>query len=179
MRATAVSNSYARVLFDLANGAKKVDVVSANILALGVLCSKMHPVFVAVDRQAPISKKNEFLSVLLSFGKFDDITKKFLELLRLENKLSFLSDIANAFARLHRESEDVIEVKVRSVVELDKSAENKLTKFLNDVLKKEVSIENIVDQNIMGGVVIEIGSYVIDNSFVNKLRRIKLDAEKV
>lgn len=179
MRATAVSNSYARVLFDLANDAKKVDVVSDNIQALGVLCSKMYPVFVAIDRQAPISKKNEFLSVLLSFGKFHDITKKFLELLRVENKMSFLSDIANAFAELHRESDNVIEVKVRSVVALDKSAEDKLTKFLNDVLKKEVSIENIVDQNIMGGVVIEIGSYVIDNSFVNKLRRIKLDTDKV
>ncbi len=179
MRAKAVSNSYARVLFDLANGAKKVDVVSGNIQALGMLCSKMHSVFVAIDKQAPISKKNDFLSVLLSHGKLHDITKKFLELLRMENKLSFLSEIAHAFTGLHRESENVVEVKVRSVAKLDKSARNKLASFLNDVLKKEVSIENIVDQNIMGGVVIEIGSYVIDNSFVNKLRRIKLDADKV
>ena len=179
MRATAVSHAYAKVLFDLANSAKKIGVVNVDIQALGVLCKKAHSVFVAIDKQAPISKKNEFLSVLTSHGKLHDVTKKFLELLRVENRLSYLYDISKAFADLYRRHENIIEVRVRSVEKLDRSDENKLSKFLNDVLKKEVSINNIVDKQIMGGVVIEIGSYVIDNSFVNKLRRIKLDADKV
>lgn len=179
MRAAAVSKSYARVLFDLASSANKVDVVNKDIQALGLLCKKMNSLFLSIDQQAPIKKKKEFLSVLLSHGKLNYLTKKFLELLRIENKLSCLYYVSESFTDLYQENENILQVKVRSVEKLDKIAENKLTKFFSDLLKKQVSIDNVTDKHIMGGMVIEIGSYVIDNSFVNKLRRIKLDTDKI
>ena len=68
---------------------------------------------------------------------------------------------------------------IKDKVDKDDKIKKNIVEVLNDILKKEIIIDNVVDQGIIGGVVIEIGSYVIDSSFENVLRRIKLSTNDI
>ena len=179
MRIASISHSYAKVLFSLAKDAGELNVVLKDIKALGLLCKKMHQIFTLIDKQATIGTKAEFLNTIMSYGKFSGSTKKFLELLKSENEIALLFDISQSFMGLYRKDQNVVLVKVKSVEKIGKDTETKLMEMLKDSLKKEIEIDNVVDQSIMGGIIIEIGSYVIDSSFLNKLRRIKLAVDEV
>jgi len=179
MRTTAVALSYAKVLFSLANNMKMLDVVNKEIQILGGVCQKMSRLFALIDKQASVDTKNSFLTSLKSHGGFNEVIIKFLDLIRLENKFSLLFEISEAFTNLYRKDKNIAVVKVTSVEVIDDKTKKNIVKVLNDILKKEIIIDNVVDQGIIGGVVIEIGSYVIDSSFENVLRRIKLSTNDI
>lgn len=179
MKTTSVSNSYAKLLFGLASNAKKLEAVSADIQVLGALCKNMPSVFISIDKEASVNIKKDFLNTLISYGQLSDVTIKFLELVKRENKFAFLFGICESFGDLYRKDKNILVVTIKSVKQFPKPLELQISKELKNILKKEIKIDNIVDPAIMGGVIIQIGSYVIDNSFLNKLRLLKLSAEKV
>ena len=139
----------------------------------------MSRLFGLIDKQASVETKNNFLTSLKSHGGFSEVIIKFLDLIRLENKFSLLFEISKAFTSLYRKDKNIAVVKVTSVEVIDDKTQKNIVAVLNDILKKEIIIDNVVDQGIIGGVVIEIGSYVIDSSFENVLRRIKLSTNDI
>ena len=66
--------------------------------------------------------------------------------------------------------EDATEVKITSAFALDDEQRKKITKKLKDILGRELTIKEQVDPREVAGIVINIGSLVLDGSFKNKIR---------
>ena len=65
-----------------------------------------------------------------------------------------------------------IEVKVTSAVEIEKELQNDLKAILEKQMGKKINLTNYVDKSIIGGLVLQIGSDLIDISVKNKIFKI-------
>ena len=66
--------------------------------------------------------------------------------------------------------EDIVEVSITSAFALDDGERKKILKRLKDILGRELSIKEKVDPQQVAGMVINIGSLVLDGSLKNKIR---------
>ena len=65
-----------------------------------------------------------------------------------------------------------LKVNVTTVKTIDDSLKKKLIEILSNKTKRRVSISNIVEKDILGGIIIEMGSNLIDISIKNKISKI-------
>ena len=77
------------------------------------------------------------------------------------------------FLELYYESKGMLFGEVRSVRVLDEETLNKLEKAISDNLGQKVALENIVDEDILGGVKVTVRDYVWDGSYRTKLENLK------
>ena len=69
--------------------------------------------------------------------------------------------------------------KVQSVIPLDEAAKKSLEEKLNQVTGKTVTIDNIINPEIMGGLIVQVGDKIIDGSIKRKLEHMKHDLAQI
>jgi F-type H+-transporting ATPase subunit delta len=89
---------------------------------------------------------------------------------RRERVLDYLPDIYKTVAGRIR---GVVPIKVQTAIPLTEERLAKLQKNLEKLTKKKVEIENVVDQEIIGGMIIRIENKIIDGSITNHLKNLK------
>ncbi len=94
-------------------------------------------------------------------------------LLAKNSRLNILEDVLKRYLELHISDNKEIEVKVSSVVKINDSLENNLKKILSKNGKLKVKIINLIDKDLLGGLIIQIGSNLIDTSIRTKLNTLK------
>src|SRR6185436_1681035 len=103
----------------------------------------------------------------------DDAFARFLEALVENRRLALLPEIADAYAELKREHERVLQVTVRSAVALDADTEQAMRAALKRRFGREIELHTAVDENLIGGAVIDAGDVVIDGSVRGRLARMQ------
>ena len=90
-----------------------------------------------------------------------------------ENKrLSLVPAISELFENLKAQQEKFSDVQVLSAFDLNSSVESALAEKLKTVLLTDVSLKTVVDQSLIGGVVVRAGDTVIDGSVKGRLNKL-------
>jgi F-type H+-transporting ATPase subunit delta len=97
---------------------------------------------------------------------------RFLGELAAHRRMALLPEVAELFERYKRESESQLLVKVTSAMALDAAQAEQLKASLKRRFKREIELETAVDPELLGGVVIDTGSEVIDGSARGRLARL-------
>lgn len=95
-------------------------------------------------------------------------TYEFVFLLLRCNALSSLSEILRNYKRTRVET-GVLEIEVRTTVPLTNEEKESLYKSFAEKMKKPVSIKNVIDPEIIGGVVVKSGDIMIDASLKSRI----------
>ncbi len=95
-------------------------------------------------------------------------TYDFVFLLLRCNALSSLSEILRNYKRTRVET-GILEIEVKTAVPLTNEEKEILYKKFSEKLKKPVSIKNIIDSEIIGGVVVKSGDIMIDASLKSRI----------
>jgi F-type H+-transporting ATPase subunit delta len=101
--------------------------------------------------------------------------QNFVRTLAENRRLLLLPEIAAHYEALRAEAENTVDVEVVSAVELDAAQTQKLTRALNDRLRRRVRMRNSVDASLLGGAVIRAGDLVIDGSLKGRLERLRTE----
>jgi F-type H+-transporting ATPase subunit delta len=102
-----------------------------------------------------------------------DIAVKFLGLLLKKNRLSYVSAIASAYESLLDEEAGRRRVTVTAARALDQQEQDALTRKLEAVTGRTISMEVVVDPGTLGGLVIRSGSVSYDASVKGQLERLR------
>jgi F-type H+-transporting ATPase subunit delta len=103
------------------------------------------------------------------------VTLNFLLLLVDRGRISFLEGICKQFQVLLRELKQTVLAEVTSTVELtDAQKEAVRQRVMGMVTAQQVELETRIDPELIGGVIIKVGSQVVDASLRGQLRRIGL-----
>ncbi|WP_049620787.1 F0F1 ATP synthase subunit delta [Frateuria defendens] len=102
----------------------------------------------------------------------DGAFARFLGELAAQRRLALLPEVAELFEEYKRESEQQLLVKVTSAMALDAAQAEQLKASLKRRFKREIELETAVDPALLGGVVIDTGSEVIDGSARGRLARL-------
>lgn len=102
-----------------------------------------------------------------------DVTRNLLETLADNRHFSLLEEITEQLEKIVNASENQSLVIATTAVALTKTQANKLSKIAQKKFHYEhVEIKNVIDPNIIGGVILTAGSKTIDGSIKNKLAQL-------
>ena len=88
------------------------------------------------------------------------------------NRLKLLPTIQGLFENLKAQQEKFSDVEVQSAFALNSTIETALAEKLKTVLLTDVSLKTVVDESLLGGVVIRAGDTVIDGSVKGRLSKL-------
>jgi F-type H+-transporting ATPase subunit delta len=100
----------------------------------------------------------------------DKVLDNFVKILAQHGDQNLLPQIEEHYHRLEMESKGIKEVQVTTAHKVDQKS---LLTDLNKILGKNISTKHLVDEGIIGGVVIRAGDTLIDGSIKNSLQTLK------
>lgn len=101
-----------------------------------------------------------------------DEAQAFIQLLASNKRLLLLSDIKDLFLQYKAQHEQMVEVNIFSPYPLSEEDKSTLSKVLEKRLQKKVNLNYEVDENLIGGLVIKAGDWVVDGSIRGKLKQL-------
>jgi F-type H+-transporting ATPase subunit delta len=171
---SGVAGRYASALFDLAREAGSIDAVQADLDRFDAFVAESADLTRLV--RSPVFSADEqlnALSVVLQRAGIGGLAAQFLKLVTKNRRLFAVRDMVRAFRALvaqHR-GETTAEVTVAEPIKDDHVAA--LRNALKAVSGKEVDLKIKVDPAIIGGLVVKLGSRMVDSSLRTKLNSIK------
>lgn len=121
----------------------------------------------------PINKKMNCLNKLHSKLKIEKNLFNFLCILCKHNRLFALEMIYSKVDNIIKKKNNIVRLDIITTEKIDEKISNKIKKTVSDLMKKSVEINNIVDKSILGGMILKIDSYMIDDSISSKLSNYK------
>jgi len=106
-------------------------------------------------------------------NKIDAHGENFVNLLAENKRLMALVEIKATFEILKAEHEKTLEVSVISFSDMAESQKQSLAESLKARLKREITLNEIIDKSILGGVIIRAGDLVIDGSVRGQLDKLR------
>lgn len=98
----------------------------------------------------------------------------FVELLAKHKNLRLANRIIEEFKKLYHQKHGIAFAKVTSVRELDHVNVKEIKKWVSDYTKQDkVEIENVLDKDLKGGIMIEVGEERLDLSIAKRMEDLK------
>lgn len=170
-----LAKRYALALYELADEQKALDTVAEDFSALRQLLADSDE-FARLVRSPRLSRGDQVkgsTAILKAFGAHD-LTVKFVGVLAQNRRLFALPDMMKAFLSelAHRRGE--VAAEVTSAAALSKDEVDAVTEALRKVVGQKVTVSLAVDPKLIGGLIVRVGSRMIDNSLRTKLHRLQL-----
>ena len=171
----SVAGRYAAALFEIAKEERQLPQVEADVKAFQRLLDESEdlrrlvrsPVISAGDQAKAIG------AVLEKAGS-TSLTANFLKLIARNRRLFAVADMLKNFRALAARERGEVNADVASAHPLNDDQMNALKDALRIQVGKDVQINTRVDPNLLGGLIVKIGSRMIDSSLRTKLNNLKV-----
>lgn len=168
-----VAARYAVALIDAASESGAVDAVEKDINALDAMIAG------SADLQAvlrsPVLKRAQqqaAFSALAERAGFHDLSRNFLLLLAANRRVSFLPSVIQAIREDLARRRGEVRARVRTASVLSEAQTAALQESLSAAAGQSVILEVVEDRSLLGGMVVTVGSKMVDDSVKRKLERL-------
>ena len=170
-----IADRYASALYDLAVDIKSVDSVLADLTLLQTMLNDQKDLNLVIKSPliASTDKLNILEKLLLNI-KANKLTLTFLKVLEQNKRFSNLYSIISQFININTYNRGYVLADITSAEELNDEQRKNITEQLKNTLGKKLSLNFIVDKKIIGGLVVKVGSKMIDTSLANKINKLKI-----
>jgi F-type H+-transporting ATPase subunit delta len=166
---------YASALFDLANEDGKVAEVEADLTNFSKLLDMSpdlrrmvaSPVFSAEDQQRAVS-------AILEKAGISGLTANFFNLIARNRRLFAAPAMITAYKALAARHRGEVTAEVTSAVALNDEQISELKSTLKSTVGKDVQLDMRVDPAILGGLIVKVGSRMVDSSLRTKLNGLRI-----
>lgn len=170
-----VSGRYASALFDLAREERQIDAVAEGLDRFDALMGESadlrrlvrSPVFSGEAQAAAIG-------AVLERAGITGLAANFIRLSAANRRLFALPGMIAAFRSLVRTSKGIVRAEVRVAERPSDAVLEEIKASLRDVSKSEIDIDLHVDPSLIGGLIVKMGSRMVDASLRTKLNGIRL-----
>ena len=172
---SSIAGRYASALYELANQEQSIDSVMEQLSQFEMLLANSddlrelvrNPVFSAEDQVRAIS-------AVLDHAKLSGIGANFIKLVASKRRLFAISGMINAYRSLVARQRGEVTAHVTVAEALNDKNKASVQSALNGVTGKKVTLIEKVDPSIVGGLIVKMGSKMVDSSVRSKLNSIKL-----
>ena len=168
------SRSYALALYELSKENSELKLVEDNIKDLNKLLEESSD-FKETILNPTVSKEDK-KNIIFSIAKksnFSETLIKFLGFVSEKNRLFFLEKIIESFLNLVSTNKGELKAKLISSKELSSEEQSKIQNELSVNFKSPLNINYKYDPSLIAGLVIQIGSVMIDTSIKTKLKKLE------
>ena len=171
---------YATALFELALEGKSLDKVSKDLENIQKMLESSSDLDNLV--KSPVFSTDEqmrALNAVLKKAKISRLTMNFVSLITSNRRLFAIQDMIKAFAMLLAQHRGEITAEVTSASKLTVKQLNAVKSELKAVVGRDVKLDARVETSLLGGLIIKVGSRMVDNSLKTKLESLKIAMKEV
>jgi F-type H+-transporting ATPase subunit delta len=177
---SGVAGRYATALFELASANGAVDTVTADLDSFARMIAESadlrrlieSPAFTAEEQVAAVR-------ALLDKAGIGGLAAQFIGLVASKRRLFALPGMIKAYRALVAESRGIVSAEVTLAEQPSDAQLADIRQTLKDVAVKDVAVAVKVDPAIIGGIVVKMGSRMVDASLKTKLNSIRLAMKEV
>jgi F-type H+-transporting ATPase subunit delta len=172
---SGIAGRYASALFDLAADAKQIPAVSADLARFGALIAGSADLQRLVKSPAYSAEEQvAAVSTLVTKAKIGGLAGNFIKLVASKRRLFALEGMISAFGALAEAKAGIIKAEVTVAEALSDKNRKAVSEALNAVTGKKVAVTEKVDPAIIGGLIVKLGSRMVDSSVRTKLNSLKI-----
>lgn len=163
---------YAKALLSLALDQNTEEAVNndMNLIANTVANSKDLKEMLQSPVISPSIKKESLQAI---FKVTNALTNNLIETLITNKRIDIIGDIASKFNELYDASKGIELATVTTAIPLTDDLKEKVLVKAKELTGKELTVENIVDEDILGGFILRIGDLQYNASIANQLNKLK------
>lgn len=171
----SMAGRYAAALFEIAKDERQLSQVESDVKAFQAMLDESEDLRRLV-RSPVISSENQAkaLKALLQRAGVSGLTANFLSLIARSRRLFAVADMLKNFRALLAIERGEVNADVASAHPLGADQMNALKDALKAQVGKDVQINTRVDPGLLGGLVVKVGSRMIDSSLRTKLNNLKV-----
>lgn len=177
---SGVPGRYATALFELASEAGSVDQTGTDLTSIGQMLDTS-PDLTRLVRSPVFSSDEQWqaLSAVLDKAGISGLVVNFVGLVSKNRRLFALRDMITAYAKLVAHAKGEVAAEVTSAEKLSAAQVKKLKAALKEQVGRDVQMEEKVDPGILGGLIVKVGSRMVDSSLRTKLNSLKTRMKEV
>lgn len=166
---------YASALYDLADEGHKLDDVAGDLKQLAALIDEV-PDLKRMIRSPVLSRdvQSGAIEAVLVKIETSDLVRRFIGVVAQNRRLADLPAIIKAYLAELAGRRGEIQAEIVSATKLTKKQSDAVLAELRAKLGAKVVADQKVDETLIGGLIVKIGSTLIDNSLKSKLARLQL-----
>ncbi len=168
------ANRYSLALYELANESNLIENVEINSKAFLNLISKNEDIKNFI--KDPTIRKEVLTNVVNKISeksKLEPLFKNFVNFLVSKRRFFYLEQILKTFIEICSEKRGELKAEIKSAKLLSQEEIKKITDELSNNFKSQIKLNYIQDESLIGGLVVQVGSTMIDTSIKSKLQQIE------
>ncbi len=171
---TETSERYSRALFEVAQESGELEKIEADIKTLKVIL-KDTPEFKNFLQNPTQSIENQInaIDILSKKLKFSKDLKNFIFLLIEKRRIFFVIKILDSFIKLCSKKRGEFKASLISSKELSTPELEQISKDLSSSMGSTIKFDYKVDKSLIGGLKLQLGSFMVDTSIKNKLKKLE------
>ena len=171
---TETSERYSRALYEVAKEANELEKVESDIKAFDSFLKNNSDLknFFNNPTQS-INNQNEAINILSDKLNLSKNLKNFLFLLIEKRRIFFISKIIDSFLKLCLIKRGELKASLISSKELSQSELENISKDLSTTMGSTLKFDYKIDKDLIGGLKLQLGSFMIDTSIKNKLKKLE------
>jgi F-type H+-transporting ATPase subunit delta len=171
---SGVAERYATALYDLADESKSLDAVAEDLRNVRNLIAGS-PELRRFLRSPLIDRQDQTkgIQAVLVAAKTGDLVRRFVGVVGGNRRLFALPGIIDAFLRQLAKRRGEVTVHVSSARPLSAEQSAQLTDALRKAVGQKINIESKVEPELIGGLVVRVGSRMVDTSIRTQLQKLR------
>jgi len=168
------ANRYSLALYELASESSSLPKIEENSHALLKLISNSED-FNNLIKDPTVTRDslNQVIEKITDNFSLEVLFKNFLSFLISKRRFFYVQKILKNFNEICSEKRGELKAQIKSAKNLTQDEINKITQELSNNFKSEIKLNYTHDQSLIGGLVVQIGSTMIDTSIKKKLQQIE------
>ena len=170
----STSKSYAVALYELAEENSKLNNVEDDMNGLKKLLNDNSDFKEMILN--PTVEKEEKKKVMFGIAdqyNFSQTLKNFLNFIIIKNRLFFLDQIIDSFLNIVSINKGELKAKLVSSKQLSKKELESIQSELSKDFKSPIKVDYIYDPTLIAGLIIQVGSVMVDTSIKSKLKQLE------
>ena len=174
------ANRYSLALYELAAEANVLSQIEKNVLSIMNLIEESAD-FKNLIKDPTVSQNDLSNAIDKIFGylKIENLLINFTNFLVIKRRFFFVEQILNNFIEICSEKRGELKTEIKSAKNLSKDEINKIKDELSKHFTSKIKLNYKYDESLIGGLIVQVGSMMIDTSIKNKLQQIENKMMKV
>ena len=168
------ANRYSLALYELAEESNLLSKIETNSVSI------LNLIGTSVDFNKlikdPSVSRNELINAInkiFDYLEIENLLKNFTNFLVTKRRFFFIEQILNNFIEICSEKRGELKTEIRSAKNLSNNEINNIKDELSKHFTSKIKLDYKYDESLIGGLIVQVGSTMIDTSIKNKLQQIE------
>ena len=175
-----IADRYASALYELSFEDKCIDAVLSDLLVIQKYIKQSNDFNLLIKSPLIASnKKFDIIQKILSDHSPSNLTSKFIKIIARNKRINFLSEIILKYISIIAQKRGEVIADITSAEELSSPQKNNIKNQLQSILGDKLSLNFKIDNKIIGGLIVKVGSKMIDTSLGSKINKLTIAMKEV